>query len=119
MMPGGNHTMQRNGVRDLDARTYEYFYSTVNTPAMAMKMIGAGSQYAMAFKDAAGDPLNGAKTYRLHLPPNIPVKNFWSLVVYDNQASDSWVTFHPTRPARRERCATPGPLGSVSLRYGK
>jgi hypothetical protein len=85
LMPGGNHTMQRNGVRDLDARTYEYFYSTVNTPAMAMKMIGAGSQYAMAFKDANGTPLNGAKTYRLHLPPNIPVKNFWSLVVYDNQ----------------------------------
>ena len=25
------------------------------------------------------------KTYKVHLPPNIPVKTFWSFVVYDNQ----------------------------------
>ena len=27
--------------------------------------------------------LDGGKNYRLRLPPNIPVKNFWSVVVYD------------------------------------
>ena len=32
-----------------------------------------------------GQPLDGSKTYRLHLPPHIPAKNFWSLVPYDNQ----------------------------------
>ena len=32
-----------------------------------------------------GKVLDGGKTYKLHLPPNIPVKNFWSFVVYDNQ----------------------------------
>ena len=25
------------------------------------------------------------KTYQLHLPPNIPAKNYWSVAVYDNQ----------------------------------
>jgi hypothetical protein len=35
--------------------------------------------------DSAGNPLDGAKTYKVHLPPNIPVKNFWSIMVYDNQ----------------------------------
>jgi hypothetical protein len=69
----------------LDARTYFYFYATGNTPAMIAKMVGVGSQYATAFVDANQQPLDGAKTYRLHLPPNIPAKNFWSIVLYDNQ----------------------------------
>jgi hypothetical protein len=30
-----------------------------------------------------GDRLDGAKNYRLHIPPNIPAKLFWSVVVYD------------------------------------
>jgi hypothetical protein len=62
-----------------------FFYATGITPAMSAKMVGEGSQYAAAFTDAQGKPLDGAKTYRLHLPPNIPAKNFWSIVVYDNQ----------------------------------
>jgi hypothetical protein len=53
---------------------------------MAMKMpAGIGSQYAIAFVDSKDRPLDGGKAYRLHLPPNIPAKDFWSLVVYDNQ----------------------------------
>jgi hypothetical protein len=75
-----------NGVRDLDARTYFFFYATGITPAMAMKIIGKGSAYAAAFVDAKGDPLDGSKTYRIHLPPNIPEKNFWSFTIYDNQS---------------------------------
>jgi hypothetical protein len=52
---------------------------------MVRKMVGLGSQYAFAFTDSDGKPLDGGKTYRVHLPPNIPGKDFWSFVVYDNQ----------------------------------
>jgi hypothetical protein len=44
-----------------------------------------GSQYATAFVDADKRPLDGGKTYKIHLPPNIPARDFWSFVVYDNQ----------------------------------
>ncbi len=73
------------GVRNLDGRTLYFYYATFVTPAMAMQMGGVGSQYALAFVDSEGKPLDGSKTYRIHLPPNIPAKNFWSFVVYDNQ----------------------------------
>jgi hypothetical protein len=62
-----------------------FFYATGITPAMAILMVGAGSAYATAFVDAHKQPLDGSKTYRLHLPPNIPARQFWSLVLYDNQ----------------------------------
>jgi hypothetical protein len=84
--PEATHHFDRgDGVRKLDARTYMYYYATGNTPAMIRKMVGLGSQYAIAFKDATGERLDGGKSYKLHLPPNIPAKDFWSLVVYDNQ----------------------------------
>lgn len=82
---GGSYEFLHDGARLLDPRTFFFFYATGVTPAMAMKMVGVGSQYAAAFVDSSGQPLDGAKTYRLHLPPGIPAKNFWSIVLYDNQ----------------------------------
>ena len=82
---GGSYEFLHEGARILDARSFFFFYATGITPAMSVKMVGAGSQYAAAFVDAKRQPLEGGKTYRLHLPPGIPAKDFWSLVVYDNQ----------------------------------
>jgi hypothetical protein len=85
-MPGGNYEfLSQPGVRDLDARVMMHYYATGITPAMVIKMVGVGSQYAAATTDSEGKALDGNKTYKIHLPPNIPAKNFWSFVVYDNQ----------------------------------
>jgi hypothetical protein len=51
---------------------------------MILKSPGTGSQYLSAFQDAAGKWLDGAKSYRLRVPPNVPVKLFWSVTVYDS-----------------------------------
>jgi hypothetical protein len=83
---GGSYEfLQQPGVRNLDGRVLFHYYATGITPAMAMKIVGVGSQYAAATTDSEGKPLDGSKTYKIHLPPNIPAKNFWSIVVYDNQ----------------------------------
>ena len=82
---GGYEFLSQPGVRNLDARVMFHYYATGITPAMAMKMVGIGSQYAAATVDSDGKPLDGSKTYKIHLPPNIPAKDFWSFVVYDNQ----------------------------------
>lgn len=58
-----------------------------------------GLQFKVSF-DAYGKPLDGGKTYRLHLPADIPARNFWSLIVYDSRTKliiktdQAWPSVH-------------------------
>jgi hypothetical protein len=72
------------GYRQLDARTTFFYAYTGITPAMAMRVTGIGSQYLLATLDADKDYFDGAKTYKVTLPKDIPEANFWSFTVYDN-----------------------------------
>jgi hypothetical protein len=47
------------------------------------KHSASGSYYLMATKDKDGLPLDGGSTYRLNVPPNVPVRQYWSATVYD------------------------------------
>jgi len=74
------------GARQLHSRTSMFYTATAITPAMCMRLTGVGSQYLIANVDRDGEPFDGAKTYRVTLPKDIPAARFWSLNVYDNQS---------------------------------
>jgi hypothetical protein len=47
------------------------------------KHLGQGQSYLMTLKDREGLNLDGGKSYRLAVPPNAPVSQYWSATVYD------------------------------------
>lgn len=74
---------QRAGEHEqLDERA-AYAYEAVTTSAgMTSKIPGVGSAYLGGYRDKDGDWLDGSKNYRLRIPPNAPMKQFWSITVY-------------------------------------
>jgi hypothetical protein len=69
--------LQEARVASRHARTAFFYGYTGITPAMCMRLTGLGSQYLIATKDADGNRLDGAKSYRVTLPPDIPAARFW------------------------------------------
>ena len=80
---GGSASWDSQGYINTDRRASFAYIAIGMSPAMVEKHIGAGSQYLWTPRDGSGAFLDGGKSYRLRIPANIPVKNFWSVVAYD------------------------------------
>jgi len=64
----------------VDARGVGYTYAYI-----AIKRLGAGQFYLISIRDKDGQPFDGSKTYRLTVPPNVPIQQYWSVTAYDRQ----------------------------------
>ena len=80
---GGSADWDSQGYVNTDRRASFAYIAIGMSPAMVEKHVGTGSQYLWTPRDGSGAFLDGGKRYRLHIPPNIPAKNFWSVVAYD------------------------------------
>ena len=100
------------GARTLDSRTAFYYGYTLDSPGMIMRFPGVGSQYLMGFLDAEANVLDGGKTYKVVLPPNIPAEAFWSFTVYDNQTRSMLQT--PQNYPRAGSQSFPSPAAQAS-----
>ena len=75
----------------IDLETYSMFnertsytFEAITTSAgMVSRVAGKGSAYLGSYYDADGNALMGGNNYSLHIEPNPPAANFWSITVYD------------------------------------
>ena len=61
----------------IDARGTAYMLAFFSA-----KHIGESQYYLLTGRDARGQPLDGASSYRLRVPANAPVTQYWSATVY-------------------------------------
>ena len=67
----------------LDERAGFTYEACWTTAGMVTKSPGVGQAYLSAYRDKDGHALDGAENYRLHVSPNPPAKQFWSITIYD------------------------------------
>ena len=67
-------------VYPVDERGVAYSYAYIG-----IKRLGAGQFYLISIRDKDGAAYDGGKTYRLRVPPNPPIEQYWSVTAYDRQ----------------------------------
>jgi len=102
-----------------DERAAYFYEGGPTTKAMVTKTPGIGQAYLSAYKDKDGNWLDGANTYRLHVLANPPVKQFWSVTIYD--ISTRCLISNPQKIAdrsSRQPDLVKNPDGSVDIYVG-
>ncbi|WP_334551747.1 DUF1254 domain-containing protein [Vibrio scophthalmi] len=66
---------------DIDARAMQYLWCTYVPKELTDN---PATQYAVALGDSKGNLMQAGKTYRVDVPAQMPVKQFWALTVYDH-----------------------------------
>jgi hypothetical protein len=97
---------------DLDSRAAFFFLGC----APPKKAFGA-SFYLMGQKDSNGNALKGSDTYKLHVPANVPVKQFWAATVYD-QSESNFFRESPKIEVNSYQKIKKNSDGSVDLYFG-
>ena len=76
----------------LDERSSWFHEAIGMSVGMQGRTVGFGQVYLEASKDSRGHWLDGGRTYRMRVPANPPVKQFWSITLYDNISRGPLIT---------------------------
>lgn len=103
----------------LDERAAWFYEAVVVSKGMLTKTPGVGQRYLAAYQDKNGAWLDGGKSYKLHVPPNPPAKQFWSVTAYDEGTRQMVIT-PQGRPdlSSRKADAVKNADGSMDVYFG-
>ena len=82
------------------------------------KVFGAGQFYLLNISDRAGNALEGSKTYRLTVPPNAPIEQYWSATAYDRETHALIKGMSRPSLASNDTAVQKNPDGSTDIYFG-
>ena len=80
----GNFSYVLDDMIDVDMRANRYFFATYYPRSYYSP---PANIYIYTMLDKDGNTIDGNKLYKLKIPADVPVKQFWSLILYD---ADTW-----------------------------
>lgn len=97
----------------VDHRGVAYSYAYIG-----IKRLGAGQFYSISIRDRDGDALDGGKSYRLNVPADVPVEQYWSVTAYDRETHA--LIKNVARASRSSQISelAKNPDGSIDLYFG-
>jgi hypothetical protein len=107
------------GFDQLDERAAWFYEAVAVSKGMLTETPGVGQRYIAAYKDGDGAWLSGGNTYKLHVPPNPPAKQFWSVTAYAEGTRQMVVTEQgrPDISSRKEDIVS-NEDGSIDVYFG-
>ena len=67
---------------ELDERVTWFYEAVGSSTGMVNPTVGAGQVYMTTKRDSKGDLLRADRTYKLRVPKDVPVGQFWALTLY-------------------------------------
>ena len=82
------------------------------------KVLGAGQFYLVNISDRAGKPLEGGRTYRLRVPADAPIEQYWSVTAYDRETHALIRGVARPSLASNDTAVQKNPDGSTDVYFG-
>jgi len=67
---------------ELDERTTWFYEAVTSSEGMVNPQVGKGQVYMTTKRDSKGNLLRADRTYKLRVPRDVPVAQFWALTLY-------------------------------------
>lgn len=113
-----NVDQRQDGYDALDERATWFYEAVTAAEAMGIRQPGPGQVYLGANRDAAGEWLDGGRNYRLHVPADVPARQFWSVTAYDLETRCFIDTPHDRADRGSRSDLAKNADGSVDLFFG-
>jgi len=90
------------------------FYAIITS----IKNYGTSTFYLDCAETADGEWLDGGKNYKLVVPPNVPVSNFWAITTYDLETASYLRDIEPSSIDSNMKNVKKNADGSVDIYFG-